>query len=491
MHTLGTFVRPYDEATKSFYPVENMRASIFLAGPCPRVIYSEDWRFEAVEILRKLGFQGNIISPTNEQYQEMRKQYADKGDEMLAMQTAWERNMMHQASALVFWVPRSEKWPAMTTNVEFGEWYKREGVLFGYPPGAIRNEYLDIKFKEQKKYVYHDLTELLSDAMSYVYRAQKKYFTADTHFYQQRTLELSRRPFRDVNEMNLMLISNWNKKVPENGIVYHAGDFMDPTQIDKLPTLLSNLNFGELHWVLGNYDRNVETAIRDVVAKMDRKVVLYTPEQPCHVDINGHKFRIVHEPNGFVYAEDDDVTYLYSHIHGRSFTKRNGFDVATDYHNFTPLSEDDVLWFKNAMPYWDENVYSDSVSSVASEAFTTTLHEVPTAMQWPDKAVEEFMKRPELKRMVFVGMPTDNEYPVLENNAEYAAGVVTSMQKDLRGKWLVTVRVEPKWPHGKTLAQLVHSKVPIGYLLCGMGTTSDGKTVGDDGIIIQLRVKII
>jgi hypothetical protein len=65
------------------------------------------------------------------------------------------------------------------------------------------------------------------------------------------------------------------------------------------------------------------------------------------------------------------------------------------------------------------------------------------------------------------------------------------MQKDLRGKWLVTVRVEPKWPHGKTLAQLVHSKVPIGYLLCGMGTILDGKTVGEDGTIVQLRVKVI
>ena len=143
MHTLGTFVRPYDEATKSFYPVENMRASIFLAGPCPRVIYSEDWRFEAVEILRKLGFEGNIISPTNEQYQEMRKQYANEGDAMLALQTAWERNMMHQASALVFWVPRSEKWPAMTTNVEFGEWYKREGDMAKLE--SIRDQMLNLK----------------------------------------------------------------------------------------------------------------------------------------------------------------------------------------------------------------------------------------------------------------------------------------------------------------------------------------------------------
>ena len=42
-----------------------------------------------------------------------------------------------------------------------------------------------------------------------------------------------------------------------NDIMVHAGDFIDP---DKIPTmlkpLLSMLNFKELHWVLGNYDRD-------------------------------------------------------------------------------------------------------------------------------------------------------------------------------------------------------------------------------------------
>lgn len=30
----------------------NMNNSIFLAGPCPRVDYSQDWRFETFEVLR-------------------------------------------------------------------------------------------------------------------------------------------------------------------------------------------------------------------------------------------------------------------------------------------------------------------------------------------------------------------------------------------------------------------------------------------------------
>jgi len=51
---------------------------------------------------------------------------------------------------------------------------------------------------------------------------------------------------------------------------------------------------------------------------------------------------------------------------GRSFAKRNGFDLGTDYHHYTPISIDDVMWFVNAMQYWDENVYTDKVKSPLS-----------------------------------------------------------------------------------------------------------------------------
>ena len=39
----------------------------------------------------------------------------------------------------------------------------------------------------------------------------------------------------------------------------------------------------------------------------------------------------------------------------------NGFDLAIDYHHYTPISMEQVEWFANAMQYWDENVFSDKV----------------------------------------------------------------------------------------------------------------------------------
>ena len=50
------------------------------------------------------------------------------------------------------------------------------------------------------------------------------YFTSDTHFGSPRTLELSKRPFNSVREMDRTIISNWNNTVGEEDIVYHLGD---------------------------------------------------------------------------------------------------------------------------------------------------------------------------------------------------------------------------------------------------------------------------
>ena len=60
------------------------------------------------------------------------------------------------------------------------------------------------------------------------------YFTSDTHFNQQRTLELSRRPFDSVEHMNNILVQNWNNTVKQEDTVYHLGDFGDITYRDPI-----------------------------------------------------------------------------------------------------------------------------------------------------------------------------------------------------------------------------------------------------------------
>lgn len=360
---MANILKPFNPETGEFNRLENVRNSIFLAGPCPREDFSDDWRLEAFATLDRLGFEGVAITPTNENYGKMMSDFSMSDGEALAKQTRWESDAMHLASAIVMWIPRSPEHPARTTNIEFGEWYREPRVFVGWPDGAEHNEYIQVKLMDSGKSRHCTLESLLAAAVLSLNAPKNAWFTSDTHFCQKRTLDLSRRPFLNVHGMDMAIMSNWNKRVTMNDIVMHAGDFMDPAALDeRLVPYLENLNFGKLHWVLGNWDREHAEKIYRAVLESGRDVELHDGQYSF--EDNGKRFVVVHEPNDFPIAAGADDIVLFGHIHGRAFAKRNGFDIGTDYHRYAPVDLKTVRWFVGAMDHWDENVFSDRANTV-------------------------------------------------------------------------------------------------------------------------------
>lgn len=80
----------------------------------------------------------------------------------------WEREALYNADTIVFWIPRSAKLPAFTTNVEFGYWLAKNSskVIYGRPDESEKNKYLDwLYYTETNKEPINNLEELLKLAV--------------------------------------------------------------------------------------------------------------------------------------------------------------------------------------------------------------------------------------------------------------------------------------------------------------------------------------
>lgn len=149
-------IRPVDENGKFTFSELYGKNTIFLAGPCPRNNYEEDWRNEAIELLEAYKFSGKVFNPTNPKYDVNDSSY-------LLKQTKWEVDAMDAAAIIIFWIPRSEKNPAFTTNIELGQWLNFDKAVIGWPDGSIKNEYIQARLDLIGKERYDNLEELIRD----------------------------------------------------------------------------------------------------------------------------------------------------------------------------------------------------------------------------------------------------------------------------------------------------------------------------------------
>jgi len=156
-------VRRYEQTVEEINSIK--RPAIFLAGPTVRgnQQHLTSWRFAAIEVFRKQGFEGDLIVP-----EFTSKIESDKGKEWIPL---WEYNGLKKADCIMFWIPRTRELIALTTNMEFGYWQGREPnkMIYGRPDDAYRIGYLDVMWKavakENLKYepiIYNTLEETVA-----------------------------------------------------------------------------------------------------------------------------------------------------------------------------------------------------------------------------------------------------------------------------------------------------------------------------------------
>jgi len=326
--------------------------SIFLAGPSPRDTGLTSWRVEATRILQELGFLGVVYVP--EQKDRIQFDYLN--------QVSWEQEALTACDVIVFWVPRNMKtFPALTTNIEFGQWIPSGKCVYGRPDKSEKNRYLDWFYKEHTgKEHFNTLEEALKEAIIIANQKAEKtlsakmFFTSDTHFSQRKSIEMSRRPFYGVSEMDDTIVSNWNKMVGKNDTVYHLGDF-GKYEVAK------RLN-GNIVLVMGNYEQE------DMWERFGGDFKLFSRylkdlefsdviEKSCEIEIagiEGEKVHLTHKP---LDCKDNQLN-LFGHIHEKCLIKEFGVNVGIDNFHFRPASTEDIIFYKNAIHYYDKHVFS-------------------------------------------------------------------------------------------------------------------------------------
>ena len=161
----------------------------------------------------------------------------------------------------------------------------------------------------------------------------KIYFTSDTHFGHNRIIDLCKRPFASVHEMDAVLIEKWNETVAPNDIVYHLGDFACRNERPE-EFYRAQLN-GAIHLIAGNHDDEILNNSRDLFASIsDIK----------SITIQDQKIILCHYPMREWSQAWRGSWHLFGHVHGHLDDDPIGpsLDVGVDSHNFTPISFEDV-----------------------------------------------------------------------------------------------------------------------------------------------------
>ena len=114
---------------------------------------------------------------------------------------------------------------------------------------------------------------------------EKIYFTSDTHFCHKNIISYAGRPFSSTEKMDKALIDNWNSVVPEDGIVFHLGDFCFSGST-QWKTIRKKLN-GEIYLILGNHDfKNYKPAWSDLFEIVTQQMHIYVEDQEIYINHN-------------------------------------------------------------------------------------------------------------------------------------------------------------------------------------------------------------
>lgn len=145
----------------------------------------------------------------------------------------------------------------------------------------------------------------------------KTFFIADTHFGHKSIIDYENRPFKNISDMDNILISNWNNTVSEDDTVFLLGDFSAYSQ-EETKKICNMLN-GHKFLIMGNHDTESEKYYYDCgFENVSRYPIIYEnfwilSHEPMYININMPYANIFgHVHSNPIYKDFSERSYCVS-----------------------------------------------------------------------------------------------------------------------------------------------------------------------------------
>ena len=174
-------------------------------------------------------------------------------------------------------------------------------------------------------------------------------YTGDLHFGHSNVLKFDGRPFPGIDEMDRVLIENWNARVQPGDTVYVLGDFCYRGEREA-KWYLRQLK-GHKILIIGNHDAKT--------LKDQEAMKYFEDARPMmHVTDGNKQICLCHFPvaewNGYYHG----TWHIYGHIHNRKHevydfmrTREHALNAGCMINNYMPVPFSELL--ENNKKFWE------------------------------------------------------------------------------------------------------------------------------------------
>lgn len=164
------------------------------------------------------------------------------------------------------------------------------------------------------------------------------WLVGDTHFGHAGSIGHSGRPFRDVAEMDRLLIEAWVSCVRPTDTVIHLGDFEWGHTPERTAQIFAALP-GKKHLVVGNHDRPRVTSLP-----------WESVQERLTIHAAGRKVVADHYPLRAWPGSFHGALHVHGHTHGTLPGTSQSCDVGVDVWGYAPARLEDVIARMEATP---------------------------------------------------------------------------------------------------------------------------------------------